>query len=87
MRLAFCLKDAVPMSAIEAGHVFLGFSKCGQFLLSYTQVSLVTWIFQMYVCIFIPKSVRESLKFIPWIQVGQFCKENSHSYNHCFDTN
>ena len=39
MRLAFCLKDAVPMSAIEAGHVFLGFSKCGQFLLSYTQVS------------------------------------------------
>lgn len=24
------------MSAIEAGHVFLGFSKCGQFLLSYT---------------------------------------------------
>ena len=42
MRLAFCLKDAVPMSAIEAGHVFLGFSKCGQFLLSYTQVSLVT---------------------------------------------
>ena len=27
------------MSAIEAGHVFLGFSKCGQFLLSYTQVS------------------------------------------------
>ena len=39
VRLAFCLKDAVPMSAIEAGHVFLGFSKCGQFLLSYTQVS------------------------------------------------
>ncbi len=37
-RLAFCLKDAVPMSAIEAGHIFLGFSKCGQFLLSYTQV-------------------------------------------------
>ena len=40
MRLAFCLKDAVPISAIEAGHIFLGFSKCGQFLLSYTQVSL-----------------------------------------------
>ncbi len=38
-RLAFCLKDAVPLSAIEAGHIFLGFSKCGQFLLSYTQTS------------------------------------------------
>lgn len=36
-RLAFCLKDVVPLSALEAGHVFLGFSKCGQFLLSYTQ--------------------------------------------------
>ena len=41
MRLAFCLKDAVPISAIEAGHIFLGFSKCGQFLLSYTQVSSI----------------------------------------------
>lgn len=39
VRLAFCLKDAVPQSAIEAGHIFLGFSKCGQFLLSYTQSS------------------------------------------------
>ena len=29
-RLAFCLKDAIPQSAIEAGHIFLGFSKCGQ---------------------------------------------------------
>ena len=29
-RLAFCLKDAIPHSAIEAGHIFLGFSKCGQ---------------------------------------------------------
>lgn len=36
-RLAFCLRDVVPVSALEAGHVFLGFSKCGQFLLSYTQ--------------------------------------------------
>ena len=36
-RLAFCLRDVVPMSALEAGHIFLGFSKCGQFLLSYTQ--------------------------------------------------
>jgi len=29
-RLAFCLKDAIPHAAIEAGHIFLGFSKCGQ---------------------------------------------------------
>jgi len=36
-RLAFCLRDVVPLSSLEAGHVFLGFSKCGQFLLSYTQ--------------------------------------------------
>lgn len=36
-RLAFCLRDVVPLSALQAGHVFLGFSKCGQFLLSYTQ--------------------------------------------------
>lgn len=36
-RLAFCLRDVVPISALEAGHIFLGFSKCGQFLLSYTQ--------------------------------------------------
>ncbi len=38
-RLAFCLKDAVPPSAIEAGHVFMGFTACGQFLLSYTQTA------------------------------------------------
>ena len=35
-RLAFCLRDVVPLSSLEAGHIFLGFSKCGQFLLSYT---------------------------------------------------
>jgi len=38
-RLAFFLRDAVPQSALVAGHVFLGFSKCGQFLLSYTQTT------------------------------------------------
>ena len=38
-RLAFFIRDAVPISALTAGHVFLGFSKCGQFLLSYTQTS------------------------------------------------
>eukprot|EP00095_Tigriopus_kingsejongensis_P003546 maker-scaffold106_size358372-snap-gene-2.37 protein:Tk03546 transcript:maker-scaffold106_size358372-snap-gene-2.37-mRNA-1 annotation:"PREDICTED: uncharacterized protein LOC100570502 isoform X2" len=39
IRLIFCLKDTVPISALEAGHIFLGFSKCGQFLLSYTQTT------------------------------------------------
>ena len=47
-RLAFCLRDAIPHSAIENGHIFMGFSKCGQFLLSYTQteadVDLVTLV-------------------------------------------
>ena len=38
-RLAFVIRDAVPMSALAAGHVFLGFSKCGQYLLSYTQTT------------------------------------------------
>jgi len=38
-RLAFFIRDAVPHSALAAGHIFLGFSKCGQFLLSYTQTS------------------------------------------------
>ena len=38
-RLAFFIRDAVPMSALAAGHVFLGFSKCGQYLLSYTQTT------------------------------------------------
>ena len=37
--MAFFIRDAVPHSALTAGHVFLGFSKCGQFLLSYTQTS------------------------------------------------
>ena len=41
-RLAFCLRDVVPVSALEAGHIFLGFSKCGQFLLSYTQTHAET---------------------------------------------
>lgn len=35
-RLAFSLAQIAPASALAAGHVFLGFTKCGQFLLSYT---------------------------------------------------
>ena len=38
-RLAFFIRDVVPHSALTAGHVFLGFSRCGQFLISYTQTS------------------------------------------------
>ena len=38
-RLAFFIRDVVPHSALTSGHIFLGFSKCGQFLLSYTQTS------------------------------------------------
>jgi len=35
-RLAFFLRDVVPINALTSGHIFLGFSNCGQFLLSYT---------------------------------------------------
>nr|CAD7430815.1 unnamed protein product [Timema monikensis] len=31
-----CLRDILPESAFHSNHVFLGLSKCGQFLLSYT---------------------------------------------------
>ncbi|XP_046388655.1 DDB1- and CUL4-associated factor 15 [Ischnura elegans] len=35
-RLAFNLGEVVPESALIAGHVFMGLSRCGQFLMSYT---------------------------------------------------
>ncbi|XP_064106523.1 uncharacterized protein LOC135215584 isoform X1 [Macrobrachium nipponense] len=35
-RLAFSLAQVAPQSALAAGHIFLGFTKCGQFVLSYT---------------------------------------------------
>ncbi|XP_076030743.1 uncharacterized protein LOC143018969 isoform X2 [Oratosquilla oratoria] len=35
-RLAFPLAQIAPASALAAGHIFLGFTKCGQFVLSYT---------------------------------------------------
>ncbi|XP_018011765.1 uncharacterized protein LOC108668992 [Hyalella azteca] len=35
-RLAFPLAQLAPLSALSAGHIFLGFTKCGQFFLSYT---------------------------------------------------
>ncbi|XP_050712340.1 uncharacterized protein LOC126996160 isoform X2 [Eriocheir sinensis] len=38
-RLAFSLAEVAPASALAAGHVFLGFTKCGQFVLSYTHSS------------------------------------------------
>ncbi|CAH1243511.1 DCAF15 [Branchiostoma lanceolatum] len=36
--LVFNLKDLVPLSVLHDGHVFLGFTKDGQFVLSYTQL-------------------------------------------------
>jgi hypothetical protein len=33
------IRDAVPQSALHAGHIFMGFTSCGQFLLSYTQTT------------------------------------------------
>lgn len=36
-RLASCLKNIVPNSAVLTNHIFLGFSKCGNFIISYTQ--------------------------------------------------
>ncbi len=77
-RLAFCLKDAVPLSAIEAGHIFLGFSKCGQFLLSYTQTTSdidlaggadlnIKYNYRLHWWLFVPyrraKKVAEALLF------------------------
>ncbi|CAG0915594.1 unnamed protein product [Notodromas monacha] len=38
-RLCFKLGKLFPASAIEAGVIFLGFSRCGRFLISYTQSS------------------------------------------------
>ena len=67
-RLVFCLKDAVPMSAIEAGHIFLGFSKCGQFLLSYTQTSAdielvgdihINYYYRLHWWLFVPPIMRK----------------------------
>lgn len=34
-RLRFCLMDIVPMTSLR-DHVFMGFSQCGQYLLSFT---------------------------------------------------
>jgi len=46
-RLVFQLDKVFPLSALEAGHILLGFSKCGQFLMTYThsvelEVNLLT---------------------------------------------
>ncbi|KAL4238832.1 protein ubiquitination [Mactra antiquata] len=35
-RLCYKLSSLVPQTVLEEGHVFLGFTKCGQFIVSYT---------------------------------------------------
>jgi len=49
-RLAFLIRDAVPQSALIAGHIFLGFTKCGQYLLSYTQTGTESDQFDISFC-------------------------------------
>lgn len=48
-RLIFQLDKVIPLSALESGHILLGFSKCAQFLLTYThsvelEVNLLTMV-------------------------------------------
>ncbi|XP_028033639.1 uncharacterized protein LOC114245576 [Bombyx mandarina] len=57
-RLRFCLMDIVPMSYLRE-HVFMGFSQCGQFLLSFT-----------YSCnsqVYFRESSKFTLHFLLWV--------------------
>ncbi|XP_059052409.1 uncharacterized protein LOC131846994 [Achroia grisella] len=57
-RLRFCLMDIVPMSYLRE-HVFMGFSQCGQFLLSFT-----------YNCntqVYFRESSKFTLHFLSWV--------------------
>ncbi|XP_075970948.1 uncharacterized protein LOC142973208 [Anticarsia gemmatalis] len=57
-RLRFCLMDIVPMSYLRE-HVFMGFSQCGQFLLSFT-----------YSCntqVYFRESSKFTLHFLSWV--------------------
>jgi len=63
-RLAFLIRDVVPQSALISGHVFLGFSGCGQYLLSYTQTTTDTdisdlnfnYYYRLHWWVFVPYS-------------------------------
>ncbi|XP_028158343.1 uncharacterized protein LOC114351352 [Ostrinia furnacalis] len=57
-RLRFCLMDIVPMSYLQE-HIFMGFSQCGQFLLSFT-----------YSCntqVYFRESSKFTLHFMLWV--------------------
>ncbi|XP_049866336.1 uncharacterized protein LOC126367019 [Pectinophora gossypiella] len=57
-RLRFCLMDIVPRSYLR-GHVFMGLSQCGQFLLSFT-----------YSCntqVYFRESSKFTLHFLSWV--------------------
>ncbi|KPJ01638.1 PREDICTED: uncharacterized protein LOC106125310 [Papilio xuthus] len=57
-RLRFCLMDIVPISYLRK-HVFMGFSQCGQFLLSFT-----------YSCnnqVYFRESSKFKLHFLSWV--------------------
>ncbi|XP_035459348.2 uncharacterized protein LOC118282391 isoform X2 [Spodoptera frugiperda] len=57
-RLRFCLMDIVPLSYLTE-HVFMGFSQCGQFLLSFT-----------YSCntqLYFRESSKFTLHFLAWV--------------------
>ncbi|XP_068630487.1 uncharacterized protein [Battus philenor] len=57
-RLRFCLMDIVPISYLRK-HIFMGFSQCGQFLLSFT-----------YSCntqVYFRESSKFTLHFLSWV--------------------
>ncbi|XP_072941142.1 uncharacterized protein [Epargyreus clarus] len=57
-RLRFCLMDIVPITYLRE-HVFMGFSQCGQFLLSFT-----------YSCtpqVYFRESSKFTLHFLSWV--------------------
>ncbi|XP_050676004.1 uncharacterized protein LOC126972951 isoform X2 [Leptidea sinapis] len=57
-RLRFCLMDIVPMQYF-GNHVFMGFSQCGQFLLSFTS--------RIYSQIYFREHSKYMLHFMSWV--------------------
>ncbi|XP_053602321.1 uncharacterized protein LOC128670574 [Plodia interpunctella] len=60
-RLRFCLIDIVPMAYLRE-HVFMGFSQCGQFLLSFTYSCNTQAYFR--------ESSKFTLHFLSWVPRG-----------------
>ncbi|CAH2106973.1 unnamed protein product [Euphydryas editha] len=57
-RLRFCLMDIVPIQYLRE-HVFMGFSQCGQFLLSFT--------YSYNTQVFFRESSKFTLHFLSWV--------------------